>query len=77
LRSLDVYSAWRLLPDGQIGIDRVRSGQQLDMVVVPASRTALDRVGISARFDDLRETPQALHFAKMTLLGWADPISLV
>jgi sugar diacid utilization regulator len=32
-------------------------------------RMAVDRVGISARFDDLRETPQALHFAKMTLLG--------
>jgi DNA-binding PucR family transcriptional regulator len=33
------------------------------------SRTAVDRVGVSARFNDLRETPQALHFAKMTLRG--------
>jgi sugar diacid utilization regulator len=26
-----------------------------------------DRVGVSARFDDLRETPQAVHFAKVTM----------
>jgi sugar diacid utilization regulator len=69
LRSIDVYSAWRLLPDWQVGIVRVKSEQQLDQVVALASRTAVDRVGVSARFDDLRETPQALHFAKMTLLG--------
>jgi hypothetical protein len=30
-------------------------------------RLATDRVGVSARFDDLRDTPQALHFAKVTL----------
>jgi DNA-binding PucR family transcriptional regulator len=30
-----------------------------------------DRVGVSARFDDLRDTPQALHIAKVTLRGRA------
>ena len=69
LRSLDVYSAWRLLPDWQVGIVHTASGQQLDKVVALMSRTAIDRVGVSARFNDLRETPQALHFAKMTLRG--------
>jgi PucR C-terminal helix-turn-helix domain/GAF domain/GGDEF-like domain len=69
LRSLDVYSAWRLLPDWQVGIVHVTSGEQLDKVVALVSRTAVDRVGVSALFNDLRETPQALHFAKMTLLG--------
>ena len=69
LRSLDVYSAWRLLPDWQVGIAHVTSGQQLDKVVALVSRMALDRVGVSARFNDLRETPQALHFAKVTLRG--------
>jgi PucR C-terminal helix-turn-helix domain/GAF domain/GGDEF-like domain len=69
LRSLDVYSAWRLLPDWQVGILHITSGQQLDKVVALVSRMALDRVGVSARFDDLRETPQALHFAKVTLRG--------
>jgi PucR C-terminal helix-turn-helix domain/GGDEF-like domain/GAF domain len=72
LRSLDVYSAWRLQPDWQVGIVQVKSEQQFDKVVALVSRTAVDRVGISARFDDLRETPQALHFAKMMLLGRPD-----
>jgi DNA-binding PucR family transcriptional regulator len=34
---------------------------------------AAARVGVSARFDDLRDTPQALHCAKVTLRGRADP----
>ena len=72
LRSLDVYSAWRLLPDWQVGIVHVASEQQLDKVIALLSRTALDRVGVSARFNDLRETPQALHFAKVTLRGRLD-----
>jgi sugar diacid utilization regulator len=69
LRSLDVYSAWQLLPDWQVGIVHVTSEQQLDRVVALVSRTAVDRVGVSARFKDLRETPRALHFAKVTLRG--------
>jgi hypothetical protein len=77
LRSLDVYSAWRLLPDWQVGIVHVASEQQLDKVVALVSRTAVDRVGVSARFNDLRETPQALHFAKMTLRGRPDDASPV
>ncbi|MDT5168774.1 MAG: hypothetical protein QOD02_2105 [Mycobacterium sp.] len=72
LRSLDVYSAWRLLPDWQVGIVHVASGQQLDRVVALVSRTALGRAGVSAQFNDLRETPQALHFAKMTMRGRPD-----
>jgi hypothetical protein len=77
LRSLDVYSAWQLLPDWQVGIVRIKSERQFNEVVALVSRTAVDRVGVSARFDDLRETPQALHFAKMTLLGQADSTSPV
>src|ERR1700722_10691238 len=72
LRSLDVYSAWRLLPDWQVGIVHVASEQQLDKVIALLSRTAVARVGVSAQFNDLRETPQALHFAKVTLRGRLD-----
>jgi hypothetical protein len=72
LRSLDVYSAWRLLPDWQIGIVHLASEQQLDRVVALVSRTAVGRVGVSAKFNDLREAPQALHFAKVTLRGRPD-----
>ncbi len=76
-RSLDAYSAWRLQPDWHVGIVQVKSEQQFDKVVALVSRTAVDRVGISARFDDLRETPQALHLAKMMLLGRPDSDSHV
>jgi hypothetical protein len=72
LRSLDVYSAWRLLPDWQVGIVHLASEPQLDRVVALVSRTAVGRVGVSAKFNDLREAPQALHFAKVTLRGRPD-----
>src|SRR5271156_5057806 len=72
LRSLDVYSAWRLLPDWQVGIVHLASEPQLDRVVALVSRTAVGRVGGRAKFNDLREAPQALHFAKVTLRGRPD-----
>jgi hypothetical protein len=72
LRSLDVYSAWRLLPDWQFGIVHLASEPQLDRVVALVSRTAVGRVGVSAKFNDLRGAPQALHFAKVTLRGRSD-----
>jgi hypothetical protein len=72
LRSVDAYSAWRLLPDWQVGIVHVTSDQQSDKVVALVARAAVGRVGVSARFNDLRDTPQALHFAKVTLRGRAE-----
>ena len=72
LRSLDVHSAWRLLPELQVGIVHVASEQHLDKVVALMSRMEAGRVGVSARFDDLRDTPQALHFAKVMLRGRPD-----
>ena len=77
LHSLDVYSAWRLLPDVQVGIVHAKSDQHLDKILGLMSRMPADRVGVSARFDDLRDTPQALHFAKVTLRGRADRRSKV
>jgi hypothetical protein len=77
LRSLDIYSAWRLLPELQVGIVHVASEQHLDKVVALMSRMAAERVGVSARFVDLRETPQALHFAKVMLRGPTDSRSSV
>jgi hypothetical protein len=71
LRSRDVYSAWRVLPDLQIGIIHVTSDRQLDRILAVLSRTATDRVGVSALFDDLQDAPQALHVAKVTLRGRA------
>ena len=77
LHSLDVYSAWRLFPDVQVGIAHAKSDRHLDKVLALMSRMPADRVGVSARFDDLRDTPQALHFAKVTLRGRADRRSKV
>jgi hypothetical protein len=67
LRSLDAYSAWRLLPDLQLGIVHIHSEPQLDKILALVSRLAAAPVGVSARYDDLRDTPQALHFAKVML----------
>jgi PucR C-terminal helix-turn-helix domain/GAF domain/GGDEF-like domain len=71
LRSLDVYSVWRVLPDLQVGIVHVKSEQHLDKILALLSRTTTDRVGVSARFDDLRDTPRAFHIAKVTLRNGA------
>jgi PucR C-terminal helix-turn-helix domain/GGDEF-like domain len=69
LRSLDVYSAWRLLPDLHVGIAHVASERHLDRIIALLTRMAVRRVGVSARFDDLRDTPLGLHFAKVSLRG--------
>jgi sugar diacid utilization regulator/uncharacterized protein YoaH (UPF0181 family) len=77
LRSLDMFSAWRLLPDLQVGIVHVKSDQKLDTVVALVSRMTSARVGVSARFDDLRDTPRALHVARVMLRGPTDSASSV
>jgi PucR C-terminal helix-turn-helix domain/GGDEF-like domain len=77
LHSLDVHSAWRLFPDVQVGIVHAKSDQHLDKVLGLISRMPAERVGVSARFDDLRDAPHALHIAKVTLRGRADRQSKV
>jgi DNA-binding PucR family transcriptional regulator len=77
LRSLDVFSAWRLLPDVQVGIVHIESDRKLDRVVALMSRMTTARVGVSAAFKDLRDTPQALHLARVMLRGPTDSTSSV
>ncbi len=77
LRSLDIFSAWRLQPDSQVGIVHVNSDQKLDSLVALLSRMTTTRVGVSAPFKDLRETPRALHVARMMLRGPTDATSSV
>ena len=77
LRSLDIFSAWRLLPDLQVGIVHVKSDQKLDSVVALLSRMTTARVGVSAAFEDLRDTPRALHLARVMLRGPTDSTSSV
>jgi hypothetical protein len=73
LRSLDVFSAWSLLPDIQVGIVHIKNDKHFGDVVALVSQTATARVGVSARFEDLRDTAQALRFARVSLRGRLDP----
>jgi sugar diacid utilization regulator len=77
LRSLDIFSAWRRLPDLQVGIVHVESDHKLDRVVALLSRMTTVRVGVSAAFKDLRDTPRALHVARVMLRGPTDSTSSV
>ena len=77
LRSLDISSAWRLRPDLQVGVARVTSDEKLGAAVALMSRMTTARVGVSAPFEDLRETPTALHVARVMLRGRGDSGSSV
>jgi len=77
LRGIDIFSAWRLLPDLQVGIVHVASDRKLDMAVALLSRLTTVRVGVSAAFEDLRDTPRALHVARVMLRGPTDSTSSV
>jgi PucR C-terminal helix-turn-helix domain/GGDEF-like domain/GAF domain len=72
LRSLDISSAWTLVPDLQVGVARVTSDEKFDAMIALMSRMTAARVGVSAAFDDLRETPTALHVARVMLRGKGD-----
>jgi PucR C-terminal helix-turn-helix domain/GGDEF-like domain len=77
LRSLDVSSAWGQLPDVQVGIVHVKTDRHAGATLKLVSQLAIGRVGVSARFGDLRDTPRALRQARVTLRGNADPGSPV
>ena len=68
-----MFSAWRMLPDLQVGIVHVKTDKHLASVLALVSRIATTRVGVSTRFNDLRETAQALRYARITLRGRPDP----
>ncbi len=67
LTSLDIASAWRLLPDVQLGLAHVRTQAKFDTLKQTLARTATTRVGISSRFDELAQTPDAVTYARIAL----------
>lgn len=67
LDSLDIASAWRLLPDVQLGLVHVRDDALLEILKGTLARNAVNRVGISSRFDDLRSTSQGVKYARIAL----------
>lgn len=68
LRAAHAPSIWRLLPDQQIGLVSLAVAGA-ENAGLRALRRGGARVGISPRFDSLRDTPQALRFARLALTG--------
>ncbi|WP_084479146.1 PucR family transcriptional regulator [Nocardia jejuensis] len=70
LSAAGITSAWRLLPDRQIGV--LALPQSREPAALKALRAHRIRVGVSPPYDALPETPQALHFARLALAGLRD-----
>jgi hypothetical protein len=76
----DIRSAWRLLPDIQVGIVHLRDPATtgtLDTLVGVLRQVATARVGISPPFHELSETSDALRFARLAATGEPSAESLV
>jgi sugar diacid utilization regulator len=67
LRAVDVFSAWRLLPDLQVGIAQIPSIKKRDTMLGLIERQAIKRVGVSPQFHELTNTAQALRYARVAL----------
>ena len=67
LNSLEIASAWRLLPDVELGLVYVRDDAMLDILKKTLARLAVNRIGLSSPFDDLRSTPQGVKYARIAL----------
>lgn len=77
LNGLGISSAWRLLPDIQVGLVHVQTDSTCELLRRTLSRAATTRVGISARFDDLGQTPDAVTYARIALSADRSDGSLV
>ena len=76
----DIRSAWRLLPDLQVGIVHLRgrsTAKALGAIVEVLRQAATARVGISPPFQELSDTSEALGFARCALTSKASAESLV
>ncbi|MFI9721114.1 PucR family transcriptional regulator [Streptomyces sp. NPDC052396] len=62
-------SAWRLLPDLQVGLVAVPGGDGEEVILRVLARTAGSRVGVSPPYRPLQDTPRALRLARLALAG--------
>lgn len=72
----DIRSAWRLLPEQQVGIVVV-TGPGRDELLRVLRGVAVAAVGVSPPFHDLADTGEALRLARIALVGAApddDPV---
>jgi hypothetical protein len=68
----DIRSAWRLLPDLQVGIVHLRGpvpSETLGTLVEVLRQAATARVGISPPFHELAETSDGLRLARLAVTG--------
>ncbi len=69
LRGLDLRSAWRLLPDQQIGLIHAPTPTAADAALQLLGRVTSGRVGVSAPFTELTHIGRALKYARISLAG--------
>lgn len=67
LRARSIGSAWRLLPDVQVGVVSLRTAAGVEKLLQTAREMATARVGVSPVFTRLDETPWALHLARIAM----------
>ncbi|MEE6134892.1 helix-turn-helix domain-containing protein [Mycobacterium sp. 050128] len=79
LSARDIRSAWRLLPDLQVGIVHLSGPvpEALGTLVEVLEHAATARVGISPPFLELAETSDALRLARLAVTGKAVGGSLI
>jgi hypothetical protein len=70
LATRDIRSAWRLLPDLQVGVVHLRQGATTYGALTEVlRRVATARVGLSPAFDTLAETGDGLRLARLAVAG--------
>jgi DNA-binding CsgD family transcriptional regulator len=77
LRAHGLSSAWRLLPDLQVGIVVLPRGQQLEPLLLVLNRHARHRVGVSPPYQNLDRTSEAVQFAKIAMSSTTSTSALV
>jgi hypothetical protein len=78
LAARGVRSAWRLLPDLQVGVVHLRQGKTTyDALVGVLRKAATARVGLSPTFASLAETRDGLRLARLAVAGKASGKGLV
>jgi hypothetical protein len=67
LAPYDIPSAWRLLPDIQLGLVHVSSDDKLDTLKRVLTRVTSTPIGVSSRFDGLTHVVDAVTYARIAL----------
>lgn len=67
LADRDIISAWRLLPDVQVGIVHIASDASHALLVEALESVAVRRVGVSPVFGDLTLTAENLRYARTAM----------